>query len=463
MRYRIAAIGELLLGKDESASLRQRLIAGVAGLLSLRVMFGAISFAVTVLLARTLGASGVGSYTYALAWVTLLGAPALLGVDQLLVREIPAYQLKGEWGLMKGIVRAANRIVSAASLCLILVALAVSIVLRHSAPSENLRTLWVALVLIPLIALTRVRQSTLQSLHRVVIAAVPERLILPALLLISLEASRFANVALSAPVAMGLNVAATCVTFAAGALLLHRHFPAEAKSASPVYRTRHWVKESAPIFLFGAVSVVFSQADLLILGSMTGPSVVGPYGIADKTADLLTVVLVAQNSAFSSTAASLAASKDYVTLQRLTTRIARLTLLGTLPAAIVFIGFGRWFLAAFYGPEFASAQVALAFLSLGQLVNVAAGLNGLLLVMMGETGEALKVVGISSAVNVVLNFALIPKWGMNGAAFANMTSLILWNVLATTLLERKTGIHTTIVGKLKPGSTAPTIDAGPSS
>jgi O-antigen/teichoic acid export membrane protein len=453
MRYRIAAVGELLLGKDESASLRQRLIAGVAGLLSLRVLFGAISFAVTVLLARTLGSSGVGSYAYALAWVTLLGAPALLGVDQLLVREIPAYQLKGEWGLMKGIVRAASRIVSIASLSLILAAIAVSLVLRQSAPSENLRTLWVALILIPLIALTRVRQATLQSLHRVVIAAVPERLILPALLLISLEASRLAGMTLSAPIAMGLNVVATCMTFAVGAWMLHRRFPAAARAASPEYLTRHWVKETAPIFLFGAVSVVFSQADLLILGSMTGPSVVGPYGIADKTADLLTVVLVAQNSAFSSTAASLAASKDYTTLQRLTTRIARLTLLGTLPPALVFIGFGRWFLTFFYGADFASAQVALAFLCIGQLVNVAAGLNGMLLVMMGETGEALKVVGISSIVNIVLNLALIPKWGMNGAAFANMTSLVVWNVLATTLLERKTGIHSTILGKLRLGPT----------
>jgi O-antigen/teichoic acid export membrane protein len=456
MRYRIAAVGDLLLGKDEPASLRQRLIAGVAGLLSLRVLFGAISFGVTVLLARTLGGSGVGSYTYALAWVTLLGAPALLGVDQLLVREIPAYQLEEEWGLMKGLVRTANRIVSTASLCLVLVALAVSIILQQSAPSVSLRTLWVALALIPLIALTRVRQATLQSLHHVVIAAVPERLILPALLLVSLEASRLANLALSAPVAMGLNVAATCVTFAFGVWMLNRHFPADAKNARPVYRTRHWVKGTVPIFLFGAVSVVFSQADLLILGSMTGPTVVGPYGIADKTADLLAVVLVAQNSAFSSTAASLAASKDYVTLQRLTTRIARFTLLGTLPPALVFIGLGRWFLTFFYGGDFASARVALAFLCIGQLVNVAAGLNGMLLVMMGETGEALKVVGISSIVNIVLNFALIPKWGMNGAAFANMTSFVVWNLLATVLLERKTGIHSTVLGTLirsSPGQT----------
>ncbi|MGH7619079.1 MAG: flippase [Gemmatimonadaceae bacterium] len=455
IRARAATIGGLLLGKDESASVRQRVLAGIAGLLSLRVAFGGIAFVVTILLARLLGASGLGAYSYALAWVSLLGAPAILGMDQLLVREVAGYQHRREWGLLKGVVQSATRIVLAVSLPLVVGSAVVAWTLRNATEPETVPTLLVSLVLIPLIALTRVRQATLQGLHRVVVGSVPERLVLPGILAVLLAVAWISRTALSAPVAMGLNVGASAVAFIVGAWTLHRHFPAEAKAAPPVYRTGAWLRAGLPIFLVTGVSVVFNQADLLILGLLRGSSTVGPYGVADKTSDLLTIVLAAQASAFASTAASLAAQKDTATLQRMATRLARLTLLATLPLAIVFIGFGGPFLSFFYGSAFASARVALVFLSIGQLVNAGTGLNSMLLVMTGETGQAVKVVGTSAAVNVGLNLLLVPRWGMEGAAAANMISLIVWNVLATIALQRSTGIHSTALGGLLPRAQKP--------
>jgi O-antigen/teichoic acid export membrane protein len=455
MRERLSVLGELLLGREESASLRHRLLAGVAGLLSLRVAFGALAFGVTVVLARVLGRAGVGNYNFALAWVTLLGAPAILGLDQLLVREIPAFTLRSDWGLVRGIVTVANRIVLGTSACLIIGTLVVAWFLRDSTPIETLRTLAIATILIPVIALTRLRQATLQSFHRAVVGAVPERLIIPGLLLVFLEAGELTRTSVTAPFVMVANVVACCVALVVGARLLQRQFPAEARSATPAYLTRSWIREAIPIFLLGSVSVVFSQADVLILGSLTGAAIVGPYSIADRSADLLTVVMVAQNAAFASTAASLYSAGDVTSLQRLTTRIARLTVLGTLPAAVVFIGFGHWFLSFFYGAEFGGAWLALLLLSVGQLVNIGAGLNGMLLVMTGQTQSAVRVVGISALINVVLNFVCVPRWGMDGAALANMISLIVWNVLATLALYRTTGIHSTVFGRLATSSTDP--------
>src|SRR5262249_2253371 len=148
------------------------------------------------------GRSGVGAYNYSLAWITLLGAPALLGLDQLIVREIPAHRLASQWGLARGIIRFANRLISALSALIILGVVVGSWYWRDSIDAETLSTLRIAALLVPLIALTRVRQATLQSLHRVVVGAVPERLILPALLLVFLLAARLAQLRVSAPEAM---------------------------------------------------------------------------------------------------------------------------------------------------------------------------------------------------------------------------------------------------------------------
>ncbi len=429
-----------------SGAVRKRLVAGAAGLLSLRVAFGGLAFLQTIALARILGSRGLGAYSYALAWVTVLGAPAILGMDLLLVREIAGFRLRLEWALLRGMWRAANGIVLLTSAGLVAIVVSVSWLFRTRAAPDTLPALWVALPLVPLIALTRVRQATLQGLHRVVFGAIPERLILPALGLAFLYMAKFGGLPMTAMSAMALNVAATVIAFGVGAWMLHRNFPVDALAVVPIYRIAEWIRSALPILLLNSVGVVFAQADVLIVGAVKGAAAVGLYGVADKTADLLTFVLLAQSAAFSSTAATLYAQGDLVTLQRLTTRIARLTLLSAVPVAVVFIGFGGAFLTFFYGTDFAQARMALVFLSVGQLVNVAAGLNGMLLVMTNQTGQAVKVVGCSAAVNVVLNGLLVPRWGIEGGAVANMISLTVWNILATVALYRATGIHSSAVG-----------------
>ena len=105
--------------------------------------------------------SAFGTYSYALAWVMLLGAPAVLGMDQLLVREVAAYSVKSRWDLPRGILRAANWTVLIVSLTLAAIAATVAWVLRQRTEPELVNTFWVGLLLIPLISLTRLRQATL--------------------------------------------------------------------------------------------------------------------------------------------------------------------------------------------------------------------------------------------------------------------------------------------------------------
>ena len=437
-----------MLGREASAGVRRRLLAGVGGLLSLRVAFGAMSFVLTVLLARMLGAHAFGTYSYALAWVMLLGAPTVLGLDQLLVREVAADVVAANWRLLRGLLRTANRAVLLVSITVVAIAATAAWIVRDRTSPELVRTFWVGLLLVPLISLTRIRQATLQGLHRVVSGSIPERLILPALFLVALVVVDLAHFRLPASAAMALNVGATGVAFVAGAWLLRRNLPSPARHAEPEYRRAEWARSAWPILLFSAAGIVFAQADTLILGTLKGSGVVGLYGVADKSAELLTFVLVAQNAAFASTAASLFAARDLAELQRLATRIARLTFLVTLPLAILLIGFGDWFLVRFYGAAFLPARTPMAILGLGQVINVATGLNGMLLIMTRNERELLTAVAGSAVANIGLNLLLVPRWGMPGAAAANTASLLILNIVATIYLYRTTGLYSTVLGQL---------------
>jgi len=453
MRDSVTILGEVLLGKEESHAVRKRIVEGLAGLVGLRIFFGVLSFGLSIFLARTLGKDGFGTYSYAFAWIVVLGVPAILGMDQLLIREVAAYEVKKEWGLMSGLLRAANRAVLLVSLGIVGVAAAVAWAMRSHWSGQRVTTFWIGLLLLPLITLTRVRQAALQGLHRAVLGATPERLIQPALLIgLLVAAASLRREPLTAPFAMGLNVLTNATAFVVGAWWLHRALPESAKEAEPVYRERAWAQSALPMVFLAGMGVLFGQAGTLILGAIQGASAVGIYSVADKGAELLAFVLVAQNAAFSSTAASLYAAGDLKRLQRLATRIARLTLLASLPLAIMFIGFGHRFLLYSYGAQFTQAQQALAILALGQLVNVGMGLNSVLLMMTGHERDSARAVAVSAGAAILLNLILIPRWGMVGAAISTAIGVVLLNVLATLALYRKTGIHSTVIGRMRLGA-----------
>jgi O-antigen/teichoic acid export membrane protein len=446
-----AGLGHFLVGKEESTAVRDRLLHGASSMLGLRIAFSGLSFLVTLLLARLLGAARFGAYSYAFAWVVLLGVPAILGMDQLLVREVAAYQAKAQWGRLRGLVHRANQAVLLASCVIGALAATGGWLLRARMAAQVLPTFWVALLLLPLIALTRVRQGVMQGLHRVALGALPELLLQPALLVVFLAAAwLWRGAALTAPLAMTLNVAATLAAFLTGALLLRRTLPLPVREAAPVYDNLTWARSALPLLFVAGAGILFGQADTLILGAVRGTRAVGTYAIAHKGADLITFMLLAQNAAFASTAASLYASGELARLQRLVTKLARWTLMFSAPVAAVLIVFGDLFLR-FYGAQFAAARVPLAILSFGQLVNVGMGSVGLLLIMAGHERQAARAVAAAAFANIALTAALAPRWGTEGASVAYAASMILWNVWMAIALYRKVGIHSTALGVLSAG------------
>ena len=49
---------------------------------------------------------------------------------------------------------------------------------------------------------------------------------------------------------------------------------------------------------------------------------------------------------------------------------------------------------------------------------------------------------VGAVINVILNYNLIPKYGINGAAFASVASLSFWNLSMVYMVKRKFGFST---------------------
>ena len=448
-RRRIKALVQILLNREGQGGLRAYLVQGAAWSFALKIAATGLAFITSIILARTLGAGGYGTYAYALALVGLLGVPASLGLPQLVLRNVAAYQARSEWGLMRGLLRRANEAVLFTSLGIGVIALLVSLVLRGHFNPAILAAFLLALSMLPLGAVNALRAATLRGLGYVVLGQLPDSLIRPfSFLALVVATYLLLGNRFNSSWAVGMQVGAAAIALGFGILMLVRHIPQEMKDSPPVYDSRAWVRSALPFLFLGGMQLINSQTDIVMLGALRGAEVVGIYRAATRGAQLVVFILGAANMVLQPTIAKLYAVRDMQRLQRVATQSARVVLFVSVPIAIVLIVFGRWILLIF-GQEFTNGATALAILSLGQLVNAAMGSVGLLLNMTGHDRDTAKGVGIAAVLNVALNAILIPLWGIEGAATATATSLIVWNIILLVRVRKKLGINPTAFSSIE--------------
>ncbi len=444
---RIKDIVRLLTGRSETSELKTYLARSSTGTFSLKVTAAALAFLINISLARLLGAVGYGAYAYAIAWVRLLVVPAVLGLDKLLVREVAACHARSIWGLMRGLLRRADQAVLIASIGFALLGAFLGFALAERLTPQMLTTLWIALLIIPLLAFTRLKQAALQGLQKVVRGLLPEMLVQPLLFLVLIGVVFLvAGERLSPPLAAGMYALTAGLALLVGGRLLANALPKAVKEATPSYDMRAWSRSAVPLLFVSGMYILGIKISTIMLGSMSGAKAAGIYTVADQGAALIMYVLFAVSAPLAPTVASLFALRDMERLQRVVTKSARVIFLISLPIALVLIVFGHWFLLVF-GEDFTRGHVALTLLCVAQLTTAAVGPVGLLLTMTGHERDAAKGVAIGALLNVVLNALLIPKWSLEGAAVATAVSTATWNLLLGVWAYKKLGIDPTALGR----------------
>ncbi len=433
---------------NQQHNLRSFLARAVAGTFGLQVASAGLGYLSTLFLARLLGAAGYGSYAYAIALLNLLLIPAVLGLRSTLTRDIAVYRTQADWGAVRGLLQWANNIVLWASIFLAVVTLGVVWQLSQSTDSQTLIVLAIALLSLPVRALTELRQAAMYALQHIVSGQLPEMLIRP-LLFVTLLGSGYLTFGdkFTAPWAMAAYAFTSVIAFFVGNHLLKKAVSRHCQPAPAQYQRKLWLQRSLPMLLVGGMYVINNQTDKVMLGAMQGVSAVGIYNIASQGTKLITFVLIAFGTSLGPTFASLYAQGNISRLQQIITKSCRLILLSALPISIGLIVFGAQFLSLF-GPDFVQGKTVLAILSIGQLTNAATGTVALLLTMTNHQKDVATGVTLSALLNIILNALLIPRWGAEGAAVATASSAILWNVLLVIVAYKRIGIHSTALGKL---------------
>ncbi|MDQ3879015.1 MAG: oligosaccharide flippase family protein [Actinomycetota bacterium] len=389
-----------------------------------------------VLLTRTLGAGGFGIVTVATqaAFVTSFATRA--GMDMAVLRDVAVDVGVGRTDQVRTAVSRAALIAGAVSVAVALAAWPAAGAIRSAfsleASSARL-AIPAALVGLPFIALTNVWLAATRGLkimrYTLYVFWAGQPIGWIGLTLLFWTVSR-------SPAAAVLAYSASWVVASVAAFVSWR-IQSRRWTVGPIQsgwldRLVRYAGPRAPAALF---SQLLFWADLFVVTRYVSDADVGIYSAALRAGQIVVLFLTSVNLMFSPYVADLHNRGEIARLDRLYKTLTRWTIAATLPAFLL-LAVAPGTALKIFGGQFSGGEAALLILLGGQLVNIATGSAGFVLIMVGRTGWDFVVYLGSLAFELVLAFIWCPRYGIEGAAAANAVTFALSNAARLLLVKR---------------------------
>lgn len=394
----------------------------------------ASAFLAAVVLARLTGAETVGHYALATATATLVGIGAVAGLDQVLVRGVAGDLRVGHSGRARATFDRIVRTVGRNGLLLALLFLVLVLSGLVAEPLGGQRSAFLAAVPgVVAAAFFRLGLGAVRAAGRALAAQALEALP-SALLLLSFAALWLAGRPPSAPVAVLLFYGTWGLTSAACFALVGRDRrgwgASEPVALGPLQRA------GLPLMAAGLLQAFADWFVLAAVGREVGAAEAGAFRVVAQIMLLFGMLVAVSEGWISARVAGDLRTGNVGAAWRRHRRAALATTAAALPLLALAILAPGWLLGSFFGPDFRVAATALVIMSFGQLANVALGPNGTMLAMNGNGREVLIISSTSTAMLAVFALLLMPRLGLEGAALAYSSSILLRKVLMAIAARR---------------------------
>lgn len=389
-----------------------------AAVMAARIAAAGAQFALTLVIARSLGAEVSGYYYLAYSVATIGTVVAGLGVGTATLRFLATAASEDDWQRVAGVHRQGVIVTGLAAVATGAVVFALAPWLADTAfnKPEVEPVIRIASLLIPAQTLLVLYGQILKAVYRPIAST----------LLQVLGPPLAASILLLAAGTDSATVTMAIVVVSAFGFLLIEIVQWNATVGKPARQWGHFdfsklMRTALPLMVVSSMSLVIMWSDVIIIGVFKTPEDVGTYTPAARTALLISLGLVAIANVVQPRLAVLFNSGDFVGLEQVARNTSLLGTMVGLPALLVIEVAAPWLMSLF-GPEFEVGATALRILALGQFVNVSVGSTGVLLTMSGRERYYQRTMTLGALANIVLNVTLIPILGINGAAIATALS-----------------------------------------
>jgi O-antigen/teichoic acid export membrane protein len=219
--------------------------------------------------------------------------------------------------------------------------------------------------------------------------------------------------------------------------------------AKPMMMTKKILFFSMPLLGVALSNLVTQHSDTLLLGYFTTSKMVGLYNIARPLANCITLLLGSAAFLYLPSSSFLYSKKAFEEIKKLYVSTTKWIFILTLPLFLLLVFIPQKIIKLLFGTQYIEAGLALQILTVGFFVHIFFGLNGMTLLAFGENKFIMNLSVMNALLNIVLGLLLIPKFGLEGAAFAGAISFLFMNILASARLYRISKIHPFQISYLK--------------
>ncbi|MBR9705290.1 flippase [Candidatus Pacearchaeota archaeon] len=193
---------------------------------------------------------------------------------------------------------------------------------------------------------------------------------------------------------------------------------------------------SWPLIFSGLLMFLFTSTDSILIGYIKDAASVGLYNAATPLAALLLIAPALFIQLFFPLITKEYARKNNQSIKDMSKQVGKWIFLINLPVLIILILFPGAIINLFFGPNYLSAAASLRFLAIGSFFYSIFMVSENLISMTGKSKILMYNILIVSIINLVLDFILVSKIGINGAAISSMTVYIIWSLI-TMVQARK--------------------------
>src|SRR5665213_426209 len=428
-------------------SSQRSFLKSVGAVSVIRLGGGALLFLSQLLLARWMGASAFGVYSYAWAWVAVLGPLAGLGFAGTSVRFLATYRVQGADARIRGLL-GFGRVLTLAS-SLIVAACGLLVVHTAAGNSPYGSALQAAFLGIPLLAFVGLDAANARGFNWMALSAVAEQIGRPAALIVFGWLFVKLGTNTGALDYVLICVLAYLIAALAQHLVVRRKIYAVIGSGASELETAVWLRVSGGMLLLNGAEMIRMNTDLVLVGTLLGPVDVGVYTAVVPAATLVSFVMNITSMVAQTNLASLHAQKRRAELLRFVASTTRSIFVTSLVIGAALALCGQLILGCF-GPGFSAGYPALLILIGGHILVAGFGPLTSLLLMTGHQVPAATIYGISALTGALLSFLLIPPLGIVGAAIASGVNLLLAQAALAVVVRRRLGIPFAAFGFRRP-------------
>lgn len=394
-----------------------------------KIFSGAVRIVMAVLLARWLGADDYGLYVLAVSAGFASSGIASLGLDTAMERNVAVHVRRSDPAALRGSLQVGIvfTIITSLAVAVALFVFTDTIADKVFDEPRLAELLELSAVLTPLLALNTLLLASLLGFKRMGAATLADDFVQPLIRLALIGA-----LAVVGMTAFRASVAITVSYVASTVVMVHvvrRLVAAESDGQRSSRRDVGQILWFAfPFWFAGLLRIVRTRLQPLLLGILGSAANVGVFSVVTSAGTLSRIANLSINKALRPSLAQLHDLGDREEIGRLYATTTRWTFTANLPVFLIMVTMPHELLGLF-GPNFETGVSALIVVAVAEVVNAATGMCGAIIAMSEYNKLKLFNSFAWMIVSVAANIALIPPFGVMGAAVAILVSTAAINLI----------------------------------